>query len=236
MLLFDNLADWGSVANIVLATMSVFTAIVTAWMLLKQHKIQKEQLNAQHLEHQPIFRFDKSGEASTIIYNNGCAMSAPAKIELTTMMFIEPLKYSEKNMRLEYYLNCIPLKYYTSTRYTRSLTNELAVFQKQNKEKQQLLDNTIREYKKSLWSSINLVFNEETQLYVADVTKIEYIDMYKIRRKVFYLNSTEISEQLYWLIHEYSKDYWSAPYEIEYLNQNRDSILKEILQYKHKQG
>ena len=233
MLLFDNLDNWGSVANIVLATMSVFTAIVTAWMLFKQHKIQKEQLNAQHLEHQPIFRFDKSNETSTIIYNDGCAMSAPAKIELTTMLIIETLKYS---LPLEYYFNCIPLKYYTSTRYTRNLTNELAVLQKQNRDKQELLNNTINEYRNSLWTIESIAFNECPRLYIADVTKIEYIDMYKIRRKVFYLNSTEISEQLYWLIHEYSKDYWSAPYEIEYLNQNRDSILKEVLQYKHKQG
>lgn len=38
-----NLADWGAIGNIILGIASVFTAIVTARMLSKQHELQKEQ-------------------------------------------------------------------------------------------------------------------------------------------------------------------------------------------------
>ena len=67
----SGLSMWGDIANIVLATMSVFTAIVTARMLIKQYNLQKEQhkldqskhtlelqkFEAQKQEHQPIFHF-----------------------------------------------------------------------------------------------------------------------------------------------------------------------------------
>ena len=52
------LSQLGDVANIVIAVASVATAIVTAIVLCKQHKLQKQQhalekekLNAQQLEH-----------------------------------------------------------------------------------------------------------------------------------------------------------------------------------------
>ena len=61
-----GLSEWGYFANIVLAVMSVFTAIVTARMLIKQHKLQREQLNAQQLEHQPIFELIQCEDSFTI--------------------------------------------------------------------------------------------------------------------------------------------------------------------------
>lgn len=72
-----GLSIWGDIANIVLATMSVFTAIVTARMLIKQynlqkeqHKLEKEKLNVQQLEHQPKFQFARKDD-TYIISNEG---------------------------------------------------------------------------------------------------------------------------------------------------------------------
>ena len=38
-----NLSTWGDLGNIILGITSVFTAIVTAVVLCKQHKLQQEQ-------------------------------------------------------------------------------------------------------------------------------------------------------------------------------------------------
>ena len=57
-----NLSTWGDLGNIILGITSVFTAIVTAVVLCKQHKLQQEQhkleqekLKIQQMEHQPLF-------------------------------------------------------------------------------------------------------------------------------------------------------------------------------------
>lgn len=45
MFLNMTLSTWGDIGNIILGITSVFTAIVTAVVLCKQHKLQQEQHN-----------------------------------------------------------------------------------------------------------------------------------------------------------------------------------------------
>lgn len=62
MFLNMTLSTWGDIGNIILGISSLFTAIVTAIVLCKQHKLQQKQhkleqekLKIQQMEHQPLF-------------------------------------------------------------------------------------------------------------------------------------------------------------------------------------
>lgn len=115
MLLFGSLADWGHVANIVLAVMSVFTAIVTVYMLHKQHKLDKEKFEAQQLEHQPIFQLEKNNDETTLtISSSGYETGDIVDIYVLTVMCVD-IYYIYIRHELGFIScrqMCVPVRYY----------------------------------------------------------------------------------------------------------------------------
>ena len=116
-----GLNEWGDIANIAIAVVSVVTAIVTACMLIKQHKLQQEQLNAQQLEHQPIFELIQCEDSFTISAK-GASMVSPAKIEITPIITIEPAKSVLEDGRYRRYLVTIPYQRYVTIKPTNNLS------------------------------------------------------------------------------------------------------------------
>ena len=88
----SELSIWGDIANIAIAVASVATAIVTAIVLCKQHKLQKKQheldkekLISQQIEHQPIFSISATDSLLTIT-NEGYEVVEPINIKSYTII------------------------------------------------------------------------------------------------------------------------------------------------------
>ena len=230
MLLFGSLADWGYIANIVLAIMSVFTAIVTACMLCKQHKLQKEQLNAQQLEHQPRFQFNQTEDA-LIISNDGCEISETARIEIIPMIIIE----ATKRYTSEQFMTCIPIQYYADIHKTYNYKGTLAKCSYTSAENLIKLKQIVEGVKNRIkLTGLRLVglWDEEELVKVSDLVKIEYVDIYKVKRFVYYYNMREIPEWLYLQTKSFANRRYPSPLDIRELTV--ENIIKEISRFNNK--
>lgn len=230
MLLFGSLADWGYIANIVLAVMSVFTAIVTARVLVKQHKLQKKQLNAQQLEHQPRFQFHQT-EEGLIISNDGCEISETARFEITPMIIIEATKRDTS----EQFMTCIPIEYYSEIHKTYNYKGTLAKCSYTSAENLIKLKQIVEGVKnriKLTGLSLVCIWDDEELVKVSDLVKIEYVDIYKIRRFVYYYNMREIPEWLYLQAKLFAKRTLMMSMDIKDLTV--DDIIKEVSRFNNK--
>lgn len=224
--------EWGYFANIVLAAMSMFTAIVTARMLIKQHKLQQEQLNAQQLEHQPIFELIQS-ENSFTISAKGASMVAPAKIEITPIITIEPTKSVLEDGRYRRYLVTIPYQGYVTIKPTNNLSGQIVECQNVDADKLLRLKHIAEHVE--LWlkrPTCSGIFGEDLPVYTKDLIKIEYVDMYKIKRILYYFGTNEIPQWLYDIMQEGIHDHPFGPYDISDINTN--FIIQEILKFRHR--
>lgn len=197
-----GLSEWGDIANIVIAVASVVTAIVTARMLIKQHKLDKEKLLVQQQEHQPIFKFDDSHKDFLSIRNDGYSLSAPAHITINSLIVIQVAKYIEKNEWHPLYLTCFRFDRYRNVQLTNNYQGDLAQCNKQINTIQNLFSLRVQHLKDALnkWQqSLQLIIpgNVDHAVVMADLVKIEYKDMYKIRRISYFWNNYEISQNLY---------------------------------------
>lgn len=203
-MLFGGLADWGYVANIVLAAMSVFTAIVTACMLVKQHQLQQEQytldrekLEAQQLEHQPSFQFTRT-EDKLIISNQGGVLAAPIKSTVYSMIIVQTDK-SEDAIEYRHCIYCHPVRYYERFGIsTLNLGGELDVY-KFKPEDRRILLNRVKEIHEGLFQwkfrmpQDPIISVQSATL--SDLIKIEYVDMYHKPHIIYYKDSHVITKE-----------------------------------------
>lgn len=227
-----GLNEWGDIANIVIAVASVATAIVTARMLIKQHKLQQEQLNAQQLEHQPIFELIQCEDSFTISAK-GASMVAPAKIEITPIITIEPAKSILENGRYHRYLVAIPYQRYSAIIYSHNLSEQLVECQCVDSEKLKRLKHIAENVE--LWlkrPTCSGIVGEDLPVYTKDLIKIEYVDMYKIKRILYYFGTNEIPQWLYDIMQEGIHDHPFGPYDISDIN--TDFVIQEIRKFRHK--
>ena len=227
-----GLNEWGDIANIVIAVASVATAIVTARMLIKQHKLQQEQLNAQQLEHQPIFELIQCEDSFTISAK-GASMVAPAKIEITPIITIEPAKSVLEDGRYRRYLVTIPYQRYVTIKPTNNLSGQIVECQNVDTDKLLRLKHIAENVE--LWlkrPTCSGIVGEDLPVYTKDLIKIEYVDMYKIKRILYYFGTNEIPQWLYDIMQEGIHDHPFGPYDISDINTN--FIIQEILKFRHK--
>ena len=200
----SELSMWGDIANIVIAVASVATAIVTAIVLCKQHKLQKEQhllekekLNAQQLEHQPKFQFGRK-DGAYIISNEGCELSAPIRVSVHSMITIISEKFINDNTIDCIY--CFPVNYYKQKQPTGKLKGDLASFT-YDPEDWNLIQEKVSTLQNRLddWESFPKDAPPTTILSVriSDVVRITYCDMYNVKRVVHFWDSEQITESQY---------------------------------------
>lgn len=228
----SELSIWGDIANIAIAVASVATAIVTAIVLCKQHKLQREQLNAQQLEHQPIFEFVQGDDSFTII-SKGASMSSPAKIEITPIITIEPAKSVLEDGRYRRYLVTIPYQRYFTIKPTNNLSGQIVECQNVDADKLLRLKHIAENVE--LWlkrPTCSGIVGEDLPVYTKDLIKIEYVDMYKIKRILYYFGTNEIPQWLYDIMQEGIHDHPFGPYDISDINTN--FIIQEILKFRHR--
>lgn len=227
----SELSMWGDIANIVIAVASVATAIVTAVVLWKQyhlqqeqHILEKEKLNAQQLEHQPVFRSEYNEKEDKLIISCDCYdMWTTAHIELTTIIAIQI--YLDYDRTAGYY---IPIKQYTSKNFTYKTRGVLATYTNQDLLNNARLDKLLKvfndEIKKKLPST------QFVNVFSTDIAKIEYTDQYRIKRTVHFLGDDKSTEQRYNEFLSISKVISSRPLKLQDVDVEKH--IQEILKMK----
>lgn len=233
MLLFGNFADWGSVANIILAVMSVFTAIVTARMLVKQHALDREKLKAQQLEHQPSFQFTRN-EDNVTISNVGGLLSGPIRTTVYSMVIVQSSKCIDDEWGN--YVYCHPVLYYQRHgKGTTNLSGNLAIHSYDAKD-YNILTTRVQEIGKGFmdWNKyppIGPMINVQS-VSISDVIKIEYVDMYKKAHTVYYLDAHIIPKEKFDRLIEISKCVPAGIYDVN--NVNVKNIIYRTYTTNHK--
>lgn len=202
MLCSMSLSDWGDIGNIILGISSFLTAIATAIVLFKQHKLQikqhlleKDKLNAQQMEHQPLFQFKKTDEMLTIT-NAGSELSAPVNVKLHSMIVINSEKFLDDDFQK--CVCCCPVLYYDRMMSsTGQLKGDVAVA-KFKSEDYTILINKVSDLEKYLCDFRNTPDNAPMinvyYIDIVDVIQIDYVDMYQISRTAYFWNSQPISK------------------------------------------
>lgn len=200
-----GLEEWGDIANIVIAVASVATAIVTAIVLCKQHKLQKQQhalekekLNAQQLEHQPAFIFDKSNKDSLIISTKG-ALAFSTNVSLKTILMVsfeKPINNIFSNISTSYLWNMQIIRY---TGPVRTITTDgtQIKFNKISVKTEAALKEKTNLIKAALQPYIKQYDLKVVNVLTTNLIKIEYIDIYKKERILYYWEGNEITKDLY---------------------------------------
>ena len=113
MFLNMTLSTWGDIGNIILGITSVFTAIVTAVVLCKQHKLQQEQhkleqekLKIQQMEHQPLFFFKREKDHMDIC-NSGAKLNRPIEFTIGSMIYVQSSMFFPSGLKTFVY--CCPI-------------------------------------------------------------------------------------------------------------------------------
>ena len=193
-----NLSIWGDIANIVIAVASIATAIVTANVLRKQHKLQKEQLNAQQLEHQPLFSFGKTTDDYLTISNNGYALTSPATITLQPLLMVAFDRIANNSSEvLDSYFWSMEIIRYSGRTYTANQDGLLIRYKKLSEDTEKLLQEKITEIRQRV-KKYEVIYNlSSIEIRTTNLIKIEYVDMYKVSRTTYFWERTEIASALY---------------------------------------
>lgn len=218
--------------EIILTCTSIFTAVTTAYFMWRQYRLQHKQREDNRLEHQPIFRFEQGDDAFTI-YAEGPSMSAPAKIEITPVIAMEPAKAIMENGRYYRYGVTIPYKNYRSIDRTYNLSGKLIECRYADVDLLFKLTSLVKGVEHQIKNPIYFgIVAENLPVHATDLIKIEYIDMYRAKRTLYYFNMQEIPKWLYMEMTKELQDYPFEPYDISELSV--DGIIKEIMKFKHR--
>lgn len=194
-----GLSEWGDVANIVIAVASVATAIVTARMLIKQHKLQLKQhalerekhllegrkLKAQQQEHQPVFYFKRCSDRLEVC-NSGEKLAQPINIAIKSNIFVRVSVFNGQGV--VDYDTYIPINIYRECRCQEELDGVVVkcFFSKDDREKLHAICATIAN---KLMRGSHIPLLAGVIVRESDLISIEYIDVYKQKHQLFYVDS-----------------------------------------------
>ena len=186
-----TLNDWGNIGNIVLGTASVFTAIITAIVLCKQYRIQKETLLQQQLSQQPTFNIfyelidsDNDGKYENEILNisnEGQLFKQIKSISITTI-FDAATNHQHSLLKINGY-------FYATTLYQNLQGTIYKSRGNNNKERYcNIYDEMMQRSK---------VGERYYELCQYNLIKIEYIDIHNKNRIVYFKDRICIDESTY---------------------------------------
>lgn len=186
-----KLSMWGDIANIVLATMSVFTAIATVIALRKQNNVQKESLLVQQSAQQPLFNIyyelidsDNDGKYENEILNisnEGQLFKQIKSISITTI-FDAATNHQHSLLKINGY-------FYATTLYQNLQGTIYKSRGNNNKERYcNIYDEMMQRSK---------VGERYYELCQYNLIKIEYIDIHNKNRIVYFKDRICIDESTY---------------------------------------
>lgn len=194
--------------------------------------MQRRQNEDNRLEHQPIFEFVQ-GEDTFTITARGASMAAPAKIEITSVIALEPAKRVMEDGRYYRYGVTIPYKNYRSIDRTYNLSGKLLECSYATAETLLRLKTLVQVLQLQIKHPAKFgIMPEDLPVHTTDLIKIEYIDMYRVKHTRYYFNMQEIPKWLYEEMLKELQDYPFGPYDISDLSVDR--VIDEILKFKHR--
>lgn len=199
-----TLSTWGDIANIVLGITSVFTAVVTAIVLCKQHKLQQKQhrleqekLKTQQMEHQPLFFFKREKDHMDIC-NSGAKLNRPIEFAIDSIIYVQSTMLVPGGFKNFVY--CCPVNIYKECRSQEALDGVVAKcsFAEDDRTK-------LHEITSKIWNSLvhseqlkpKLPYMTSVVVRESDLILIKYQDVYHIDHVVYYLDSSPISEDTF---------------------------------------
>lgn len=232
-----TLSTWGDIGNIMLGISSLFTAIVTAIVLCKQHKLQQEQhkleqekLKIQQMEHQPLFFF-KRGKDHLAICNSGTKLNRPIEFAIGSMIYVQSSMFLPDG--LKNFVYCCPINIYKDCRCQEELDGVVAKCPFVEEDRTKLHDITSK-----IWNSLvhskklipKLPYMTSVIVRESDLIAIKYQDVYHIDHTVYYLDSSPISEETYNKLDKIRQSVPAGIYSVDKVNLN--NILGGILQFR----
>ena len=192
----SELSIWGDIANIVIAVASVATAIVTARMLIKQHKLQQEQLIAQQQEHQPKFYFKRCDNRLEIC-NKGVPLTQPIEFCICSILYIRTTLV--ENHLLQDYIHCCPIRMYADDCKCQEELDGIVAVCPFDKDERVAFHTVTKRVYDSLYNEVAPKTSRMTQIHVieSDLIKIKYTDIYSKQHTLYYHDSMQIDEDTY---------------------------------------
>ena len=174
-----GLSEWGDIANIIIAVASVATAIVTAIVLCKQHKLHENS-------HQPIFRIEKVFKSSKIgknadseqikLYNDGALVKYLSVPSIKTIFRISLNGKKQRYFEVKEYYSYGSFK-------TNNDNGIFAGYTPQNLSRYQKIYYELKGRNKKGRFSFEKI----------DLLKIEYIDINNVHHITYYKGNNPIS-------------------------------------------
>lgn len=226
-----GLSEWGDIANIVIAVASVATAIVTAIVLCKQHRLQKEQLNAQQQEHQPKFYFKRYDDRLEIC-NKGIALTEPIYFEICSMLYIRTTLV--ENHLLQDYIHCCPIRMYAADCKCQEELDGIVAVCPFDKDERVAFHTVTKRVYDSLYNEVAPQIPRMTHIHVieSDLIKIKYTDIYSKQHTLYYHDSMQIDEDTFAYYQQIRLHSNYKPTNIKECNISK--IIDDVLQFRFK--
>ena len=191
-----GLNEWGDIANIVIAVASVATAIVTAIVLCKQHKLHENS-------HQPIFRIEKVFKSSKIgknadseqikLYNDGALVKHLSVPSIKTIFRISMNGKKQRYFEVKEYYSFGSFKINDDKCLVDGYTPQ-----------------NLMQYQKIYYALRDKNKKGRYTFEKFDLLKLEYIDINNVRHAQYYKSSEPINKFEYqWILRKISnRDRW----------------------------
>lgn len=190
-----GLKEWGDIANIIIAVASVATAIVTAIVLCKQHKLQ---INT----HQPIFRIERIFQTQCVggttdtecvkLYNDGVSVKYLSPPSIKTIFKIS-INGRKKFFEIKGYYSFGSFKINDDKCLVDGYTPQ-----------------NLMQYQKIYYALRDKNKKGRYAFEKFDLLKLEYIDINNVRHAQYYKNCEPINKFEYqWILRKISnRDRW----------------------------
>ena len=237
MFLNMTLSTWGDIGNIILGITSVFTAIVNAVVLCKQHKLQQEQhkleqekLKIQQMEHQPLFFFKREKDHMDIC-NSGAKLHRPIEFSICSMIYVQSSMFLPRGLKTFVY--CCPINIYKDCRCQEELDGVVGKCPFAEE-----VRTNLHEITSKIWNSLvhseklipQLPYMTSVVVRESDLITIKYQDVYHIDHTVYYLDSSPISEETFNKLNKIRQLVPPGIYSVDKIDLN--NILRGILQFR----
>ena len=188
-----GLNEWGDIANIIFALMSVLTAIITAVVLFKQLKLQKQSAVIQYNGIQPIFRIyynylsnsnSKENDSVQIrIMNEGYKTKNTPKIAIHTFLRIHHHEINKPKQ-----ISYLKIEnFYRYTKHSSAGNDALKVGHFKNNLK----------YYRNILETLNSSNSDITKIERVDLIKIEYRDINDVSHTVYFMDYNSSDMETY---------------------------------------
>lgn len=229
----NDVSKYADIVTIIIGISTAVTSIVSVVVMLRQDNIQRQMMESQQKEHQPVFSISHNLSKSDlsdvydiedfIIENRGESMLAPAELQLRTFIKVEYMDRNNNYQCSTYY----PLAYYyNAQKYTDNLSGVL--FQSFGNE---YLQNHLSLYnidRKCIASNM-----EKEKVYVeirkVDFFIISYKDIYGIPHTSYFRDNNISTKDDYELVCRKAADTYGSRPQLSISELTLEDLITPIL-------